>query len=265
MKNGRIDLKASEQDEKNLQIAAKKLGTTKVSKVIFDSVKQVAEAEMFFCDRRSVRDVDTNIEAGKKNLQYFFDEFLKVTEGKPITMNEIQKMFGTSQKKFMVLDRHSLKELIIDKMLAGQSKSVGNLKLDESGLRSLIIVPDLENLFEVGDRVFEVPMVAYRDVFYWQVYEINEGQIVIIPNEVEKVKNQFRASAETPHELKKLSKVRDICKKFDMLLEGEIIDPEKLNVKGLLYYDSESGKFEPDQQFIKYGLQKTLVFTHEKI
>jgi hypothetical protein len=190
---------------------------------------------------------------------------LKVTEGKPITMNEIQKMFGTSQKKFMVLDRHSLKELIIDKMLAGQSKSVGNLKLDESGLRSLIIVPDLENLFEVGDRVFEVPMVAYRDVFYWQVYEINEGQIVIIPNEVEKVKNQFRASAETPHELKKLSKVRDICKKFDMLLEGEIIDPEKLNVKGLLYYDSESGKFEPDQQFIKYGLQKTLVFTHEKI
>ena len=38
MKNGRIDLKASEQDEKNLQIAAKKLGTTKVSKVIFDSV-----------------------------------------------------------------------------------------------------------------------------------------------------------------------------------------------------------------------------------
>jgi hypothetical protein len=271
---GQLNLKTTPEDELIIQKARENFSAATgkketVSKTIRKGLEHLANTpppsakpELFYINRRAIRDVDTNIEQGRANLQNFFDEFLIVTSGLPISLNEIQGLFGTGRTNYGVCNKPALRELIIDKLIEGKSTSVGGLKLSEEMLRSLVILPDLENLHEAGDRIFDLPMVNYRDVFYWQVYEIKEDKINIITTEVERVKDGFRAFASTPLERQKLSKVRELCELLGKLIENQVFNPEKLNIKGLCYWDKESARFEPDQQYIKFGLQETLIFTH---
>ena len=264
-------MRIATKDEKIIQQAVQNLAEAtgkkpSVSKAIRAGLEIMANTspipELFYCNKVGIWQLGQNVEAGMKNLQGFYDEFLKTTGGNPITLDEIQKLFGIGRTNYGVCDKNRLRELIIDKMLLGQSANVGNLKLDESTLRSLIVIPDLEPLFEAGNKVFDVPMVFYKDRFFWEVYEIKEDKVVIIPDQVEQIKNSFRAFATTPHEKQKLAKAQELCELLGRLKEGEVFNPEKLNLKGVAFWDSESGRYEPDPQFVIYGLQETLFFTH---
>jgi hypothetical protein len=260
-KTKRIDLRASDADQEILRAAAAKLGAKNLSKTILTSVENFinAELETFFVNRPALKQCDLNIEKGRAGLQLFIDVFYEAC-GKLLTLTEAQSLFSMSVKRWGVADKNAIKELVITKLLEGKSTVIGGIELSETKLRELVILPNLEPLFEASDAVFNVPWVNYKEQFYWHAYQIQDNQVSIIPGEVEKVKAQFRCTAETPHQLQKLAKAKKLCQDLNAILDGEVFSPTKLEIPGLCYYDSESKKYEPSENYVLYGLQETQVF-----
>jgi hypothetical protein len=99
-------------------------------------------------------------------------------------------------------------------------------------------------------------MVAFRDVFYWQCYSINDdNKVNVIPEAIEVIKNCFRAMAVTENEKRKLKLVKELVEVLNRFLDEKPLSPEKLNIAGVVFYDSEVGRFYPAETFIKYGLR----------
>jgi hypothetical protein len=112
-------------------------------------------------------------------------------------------------------------------------------------------VPDMTQLFDKAQNLMYVPMVAFKDVFFWQCYRAVDGKAEIIPEEVEEVKNQFRASAITPEEKSRLGLVMDLVKALDKFLDYKPVNPEKLTIPGVVIYDAEANRFAPGERFVK--------------
>jgi hypothetical protein len=265
MKTNRIGLRTSKTDNLNLGKAAKKLHEQtgekhNASKTIRTAIELAAnqEPELFLINRPAIRDIDLNISQGQTNLQSFISEFQAVA-GKPLTLDEVQGLFGEGRYKFGVADHNAIKELVINKLVEGKSTVVGGLKLSESMLKSLVVVPDLEHLFEIADKVFKITMVLFQEQFYWNCYSIADVKVIIVPEQVEQIKNQFRCYAETAQERQKLARVKNLCRVLDSFLT-DIISPEKLNLAGICYFDPESSRMEPSEQYVKYGLTPTFKF-----
>ncbi|MDP3643835.1 MAG: hypothetical protein Q8S54_11675 [Bacteroidota bacterium] len=114
-------------------------------------------------------------------------------------------------------------------------------------------MPDLTALIEAAHQIIYAPSVQYQDVFFWNVYKVNEDKIIVIPEAVEQAKSHFRAYAETSEEIEKLRKVKNLCRTLDsFLIHG--CDPDKLNISNVCYFDRFSNRFEPSSQFIKFSI-----------
>jgi len=252
-KTKRIDLRASEQDEKNILRAAEKLGTSKISETIFNSVAEISntEPELFLINRTAIRQLQANIEQGLKLLQDIVSQFLKI--GISISIEEIQSFYGAGRLSFMIPNQEVIREMIISKLFVAQRDRYPGLQFQRDNIQ----VPDLTELLEIAGRLINVPEVANREVgIYWNCYEIVEGKINIIPEQVEHFKNQFRAYASTPDQRAKLAKVKTLCRALDAFMSDKDIPPEKLNIPGVCFYDLESGRFEPSDQYVLYSLTK---------
>ena len=266
MKKDQLNIRISPEDKETLAAATEKLEQQTgqkldASKTIRESIRRVAEEkpDLFFVNRPAIREIDRNIGSGLIKLQKVLDEFLAVA-GKPITLDELQPLYGTGRKDYGVVDREGLKALVISRLVEGKRTSVGGIQLSEEMLKSMIILPDLTALIDSASQLYDVPMVALRDVFYWNAYEIRDGKAVVITDMVEIIKGSFRASATTKAEKKKLTRVRAICRALDAFIADKDVPIEKINMTGICYYDYETGRFEPSEQYVLFGLTPRLIF-----
>ena len=251
----RIDLKASEVDEKNLQKAAQKMGTTKVSKVIFNAVENFANQppELFFCDRDSIRGIERTVNYGLIYLQKFVDEFKAVT-GLTLTLAEMEVVFeGLGKLYSQSIVQEAIRQTVL-------TKSYQKLKAEHPDFTfSIDNVPekDLTALFEIADQVTNVPEVriGMRPVIFYHCYTINGGILSVILDEVEKLKSNYRFYATSPAELKKLQKVKNLCQALNEIMEDPEILPDKIFT--LIYFDFEAKRFSPSGAYIKYNLNST--------
>jgi len=234
------------------------------SRVILHSVKTFAEQEpdLFYINRTCIEAVSLNVEQGRARLQAIIDEFLKVV-GKPITIDELSRLYGTGRTNAGIVDQAALKELVISKLVQGKDTTVGGLKLSEEMLKSLLIVPDLTELMDAAQQLTDLPMVNYKDVFYWSVYTLDaDGKVSVLPAQVELIFDQFRGYAVTPDQRSKLAKVKTLCRVLDVFIADKDVSGDKLNISGLVHYDNLSGRMEPSEQYVLYGLEKSLIFNH---
>lgn len=262
MKTDQLNLRTSIEDKRLLQRAAKKFEKEtgvngKVSKVILHSVSEYANkpAEMYFCDRISIRQTNDNIEYGRAKLQAVYDEFLEVTKT-ALTIEDLQTMFaGLGKLGSESIIQSAIRELVT-------KKSYDKLKADHPDfIFSIENVPDkdLSNLFKLADELGNIPEVKMHYVgVYWHCYEISkESKIIVIPDQAERMSDSFRFFASTPAELQKLAKVKSLCESLNSILK----DPEVLPgaIFSLVFFDQESKQFSPSGSYIKYN---TNFFNH---
>jgi hypothetical protein len=255
-KDKRIDLKASAQDELLLQKAASKMmaetgGKVNVSKVLFHSVKEYVsqEPELFFCNRNAIRQAEQNIEAGREKLQAVIDQCRAI--GVSVTIGQVQGWFGTGRGSFMVANEQAIRETVVSLLLEKQLDKYPGLQFT----RDNVAVGDLEPLFETAREIIYLPDVNYREVgVYWSSYSISEGRVSVIPEEVEKVKEQFRCYATTTEQREKLARVKTLCRALDAFMKGKDVPYDNIALRGICYYDSETGRYEPSEQYIRFGL-----------
>lgn len=248
-------------DSVNLKKASAKLNPGRkpnASKTIRAAVELAAnhEPELFLVNRPAIRQIDKNIEAGRDKLQTVINEFKAVT-GKVLTMVELQTFVEGSRRRYLAPKFETIRELVITKLIEGKGGEVAGIQLSEAKLRELVILPDLTNLMAAVEDVVNVPEVNYQEIFYWHCYHVAEGKVTIIPEQVEQVKNQYRCFAMTSQERTKLSRVKGLCNSLNTFIEDTDLtpSPSRLDVKGVCYYDPESRRFEPSEQYIKFGLR----------
>lgn len=268
MKDERINLKVSPEEKKLLRKAAKNLNfetgaKENISEVIRHSVKKYAEIdltkpEMFFCDRDGVKGVARAINFALISLQKFLNEFKAVT-GQVLSLAELEKCFERLGKLGSTAIIHeTIREVVntklYDQLVKEYPKSKMTITTDN------IPYKDLSKLFEAADEVENVPgaKIGMPPFIYWWCFSVNGGIISVIPEEVEKLKNNYRFYANSPEELHKLQKVKSLCQVLNEIME----DPEVLADKifTLVYFDAEARKFSPTGSYIKYSLAPRIHF-----
>jgi hypothetical protein len=253
MKENTVNIRTSEEDKENLQKAAENLSILtdekpSLSKAIREGVKLLAEQdptkpELFYVNRRALRDLEVNLEYGKQHLQLIYDEYLRAT-GNPPTMEEIQSWFGSAKSNFLVANAALIRESIVQKESVKHRAEVPWLQFDPDK----IILPDLDKLLEVCSQLIFIPEIEYREKMFWQCYEIAKDKIELIPEAIEAVKNQYRIYAITPEEKARLAGIRKLCILMDTI---RLSNPAMLNIPGFCSYDNEAGVFTPMENYIK--------------
>jgi hypothetical protein len=257
-KFARIDLKASKTDEQNLRKAAQKLGTQKISETIFNSVAQVAsqEPEIFFCNRAGIRDVDKNINYGLVHLNKFVDEFQAVTSSN-LTFEELKTIFeGTGKFGSEAIVQRAIREMVTTKLYKRMVENHPDMTVTIDNVPA----KDLSVLYAIAEQLDNCPEVENRPFgLVWSCYQVIENKIVVIPEELERIKSSYRKSADTPEQKKRLGKVRELCAVLNSFLSDSEAVPE--NLTSVFYFDNESRKFEPTGNYITTSLQPNILFT----
>jgi hypothetical protein len=253
MKENTVNIRTSEEDEDNLKQAAENLSILNddkpsLSKAIREGVKLLAEQdptkpELFYVNRRALRDLEVNLEYGKQHLQLIYDEYLRAT-GNPPTMEEIQSWFGANKSNFLVANEALIREGILHKMYLEQKAKYPGLQFTYEN----VIIPDLNKLLEVCGQLIFIPEIEYRERMFWQCYKIAKDKIELIPEAIETVKNQYRVYAITPEEKARLAGMRKLCIILDTI---RLSNPSQLNIPGFAVYDNEAGVFTPAENYIK--------------
>lgn len=252
VRNKRIDLRASQKDEKNLQAVAAKLKTRTITDTVFEAVAAVAEnePELFLVDREKIQLVTDMAEFGKKHFQALIDEYKKVTS-LDITLDELKKILAPigslgSAKKL----RQAIYETVREGQFNRMQKKYPDLIITNSNLPEL----DISGLVEITHKIEDYPVfnLGSRPFIQWQTIGLQDGKIIIDEKKVELSRNGYRHYAETPEEKRKLSLVRKLCQALNAINETGEINPD--HISKLFYFDPVAARFEPTGGWIKFSV-----------
>lgn len=257
MKTSRINLRASAEEADALKKASRNLEEETGEKhgksdTIRESLRRVAndKPDLFFVNRQALRELSLNLEFGKGGLQAIVDCCNEIRID--IGIEEIQSWYGKGRKDFMVEQRNVIYETTVSKLLSLQETKYPDLQI----IRENVKVPDLSRIFEAAGRLIEAPSIGFQEVgVIWHCYSINRsGQVVLNPEKVEIEKNRYRAYATTPEQRSKLSRVKALCRALDSFVSSKDVPIGNIVLRGICYWDQESGRFEPSENFVLYGL-----------
>jgi predicted nucleic acid-binding protein len=203
------------------------------SKPVSFSTPQKQEPELFYINRRALRELEANLDYGKTHLQKIIDEF-QIVSGTIPTMEEVASWFGTHKNDFLVANESS-----IEKSVLNYATNVAG----EDQTRS-----DLKELFSASHQLIFIQTVDSKEMICWDVYRIASGDIELIREEAEAIKNTFRIYAITKEEVERLAEVRRLCAIMNSL---KLINKAKISVPGIVFFDDESGSFTPHENYIK--------------
>ena len=253
MKDNTINIRASEEDQVDLQKAAENLSilTDKkpsISKTIRAGVKILAEDDptkptLFYVNRKALRDLDIHMDYAMVHLQAIYDCYLS-TIGTPPTFEEIESWFGTFTSNFMVPNKDLIRESILQKKYLEQKALYPGLQFNYDN----VILPDLESLNEIAGQLIFGPLVDRRETFFWNCYRIVKDKIELIPDACEAVKNAWRVYAISPDEKTRLAGIRKLCILMDSI---RLSNPSAMNIPGFVIYDTEAGVYTPMEHYVK--------------
>jgi hypothetical protein len=186
--------------------------------------------ELFYVNRKALRELEVNNEYGKTHLQKIIDEF-QIVSGTIPTMEEVASWFGTHKNDFLVANESSIEENV-SKYISGEDQTK----------------PDLKDLFNVCHQLIYTQTVDSKEMICWHAYRIVSGNIELIREEAEAIKNTFRIYAITPEEVERLTEVRRLCSIMNSL---KLINKAKISVPGIVFYDDETGTFTAHENYIK--------------
>lgn len=253
MKDNTISLRTTAEEKETLKQAAENLAVLtnekpSISKAIRAGVKILADQdpgtpELFFVNRRALQDLQRHLEYGCDVLQKIHDEYYSLM-GASIRIEEMEPWFGQYSRNFLVPDTEVIRESIVHTLYIRQKNKYPDLQFNMDN----IILPDLDQLYEVCGQLIFIPTIEGREMMLWRCYQVTSGKVELIPAEVRRVQDGWRAYAEGPEEKQRLSTVKKLV---DILNTIKISSPEQIVVPGIAKYDPEAGIYVPLHNYVK--------------
>src|SRR5665647_3355616 len=256
MKNQRIEIRTSPEDERLLQKAAEKLEKetgrkAMKSRAILAAVKEYAKPDpvLIYENQKTLNEIQENIEYSLVHLQKIVDEYFEIANEVP-TIEELQSLFGASKRDFLVCDNEALKEQIINKLYNQLQKKHDDLVFK----REHVPVPDFDRLVAACAELINAPGVNIYEVFYWQCFLIQNSKVIQLIDQVQKIKSSYRSFAETADEIKRLNDVKNLCDLLNTVFLNNVTSPLKLELPGLVNYNPILKIMVPGDVYVKYQL-----------
>lgn len=255
MKTNRVELKTSDEDEKLLQKAADKLEKetgkkAMKSRTILAAVEHYTRPEpiLIFENLKALNEIQENIEYSLAHLQKIVDCYFSVANEIP-TIEELQSLFGSSNRNFLVCDFEQLKEQIFKKLHNQLQKKHKDMVVT----RQNIPTPDFDKLVDACSELINAPCVNIYEVFYWQCYLIQDRRVTLLDDQVEKLRSFYRSFAATTDEIKRLKDVQKLCDMMNSVFLSNVSSGLKLEIPGLVNFDPILGMV-PGNIYVKYQL-----------
>lgn len=255
MKTNRLELKTSDEDEKILKKAAEKFeketGTKGMkSRAILAAVEHYTRPEpiLIFENLKALNEIDANIEFSKFHLQKIVDEYFAIANEVP-TIEEIQSLFGVGNRNFLVCDFEALKEQIFNKL----HNQLQRKHIDLVVIRTNIPVPNFDKLVGACKELINAPCVNIYEVFYWQCYLIRDSKIVLLDDQIEKIRSFYQSFAATTDEIRRLNDVQNLCNTMNSIFLPNVSSGLKLMIPGFINFDPILGMV-PGNIYVKYQL-----------
>lgn len=228
---------------------------TKKSKINKESGR-----ELIYENRYGLESLQQNFDYVKNVLQEIIKEYSAVTNT-IISIGEIEALIKDKVIDNSIIPQTELIEASVRKQLVRNMPAFsGKIKFDQQKLMDLIAIPDLTRLMAAFNKLRTVPMINFREVIFWDCYDLNKGTIVLMPDMVEKQKDSYCFYAVTLHEKQKLSQVRDLCDCLTKIYaeNKQDVTPDKFIIHGMVFFDPDTESYKPSDIFIKYGLNQTI-------
>lgn len=256
MKTNRVEIKTSDADEAVLQKAAEKFEKTTgkkgmTSRAILAAVEHYVRPEpiLIFENVKALNEIQENIDFSLVHLQKIVDEYLAVANDAP-TIEELQGLFGASSRTFLVCDYEAMKEQIYCKLHAQMQARYKGIKI----IRANIDPPDFDRLVDVCAELIYSPCVNFVEIFYWGCFQIKDSKVLVLDDQVEKIKSCYKSFAATADEIKRLNDVQNLCDMLNSVFLSNVTSPLKLELPGLVNYNPNLRILIPGDQYVKYQL-----------
>lgn len=169
---------------------------------------------------------------------------------KPLSIEMIQQFIGGDSHGGNKSINTGLIVTLLKKEIA-EKLNLSSPYFDEAAVLAMMKAPDISGLVEKLQQLYSLMGPNWGFIIYWQCFSINEGQVDIKPDEVEKVKDFNRLYASTAPELERLSMVIPIIESMNSIREKYNIPVESFAVHGLIFV--HDGKLYPGENFVKKG------------
>ena len=183
-KSKRIDLRASEKNEKDLQLASEKTGEKTITGTIFKSVEQVANMELYSVKEFLLRDLTAVYRLALQYLKNIAVDYSSLSIG-PIKMAELQQIsdrnFTDIKKRFYATiesDVSNVKsEIVRANLLAGVEETFTEFKKNSE--RN---IADFQAVGSMGGKSFQMEI---------QYYTFSDGIISFLDSDRERLKQKY--------------------------------------------------------------------------
>lgn len=183
-KSMRIDLRASEKNEKDLRRAAEKTGEKTITGVIFKSVEQVANKEPYSVKEFLLRDLTAVYRLALQYLKNIAADYSSLSIG-PVTMEELQQIldrdFTAIKKRYystIETDIENVKsEIVRANLLAGVEETFNKFKTN-----SVRNIADFQAVGFFGGKSFQMEI---------QYYTVSDGIISFLDSDRERLKQKY--------------------------------------------------------------------------
>jgi len=214
---------------------------------------------LFWESKGALANLDLNLNHFKELIQISVKQFNRLLKGEScVTLNELETCLSPEPYRHPIPER--VESLLRGNLLKGKDfKALKGLNIG-----TLIDLPDYSGLLESLEKFTVDPgcipscdpgsLRAFNAVL-WQCYSLNDEVVSFNLKEIEVIKESYRAYAETTEEKERLNRVNKFCSALNSFIkkEPDLIKPEKLQIRNLIYWDEENSKFQPCEIFPKYG------------
>ena len=209
-------------------------------------------------NKLALNELDANINYGKEVLTEVLKEWYLLTN-QYLTIEQLSGFFGTNTRDFLVPKYDFIQGLLLDVLVATKLKLVeaSGLEVSPLKLREIICVPEVKALNKQLERLIYAPTVNVKEIVYWQAYTVKNGEVNIIPEVHEQLKNQFRSWATTELQKARLLKAQQLCDLLNSIYETfpDSFDSNiQLEIFGVARLDRETQKLVPASGFVSYTL-----------
>lgn len=198
----------------------------------------------FFILLQAVRDIERNIEKTAALIREVIPVWQFLSD-QPLTIELLQEFTAGGQVATEKI------KLMLKRELAAKA-NLTSPYFDQAKVLDMMATPEIGALVDLLEEFSKIMAPGFRQVVYWQCFAIEGDQVKILPDLVERIKDQYRSFADTPEEVDRLALANGIIEGMDRLREKfPDIPASKFILYGLV--TEQEGQLMPSEIFVKYA------------
>jgi len=216
--------------------------------------EQEKERIKFFEKTNDLKLIDDGLKFTHDRLKHILDEWRKVTDGAPLTMEMVSDFTKRNFLGARLPDPDKILKYTMTEKVR-HSPLFGEIDLDAL-IGMTTKKPDITGLVDAVHGICDTipaPLEDFSDHFRPECFRINGDRVEMVTDKIEEVRSAYVGYATNTEEKHRLKLVQAIIGAYDDLRAEYDIPLYNASVAGLIAYDPVKEELRPAPDFVKHG------------